>query len=199
MIALIHDAPPYLLSIAAAVCLVLAIWRAWYGNQKDALLFGVLFLLCVFVVNFPLLDKKETIPWILALATAVIGIFQFTEQQREANRRPFLQKQLDLCFQATETASRLASETDPTKWEEARITFWRLYWGPLSVVEDPAVESAMVDLGRLVPDHVVHAPELPMRSLGVPSYRLAHAVRKLVLASWNVDLPPLDGARESQT
>ena len=134
-------------------------------------------------------------PWLLTLLTAGAGIWQFTAQQQQANRQPFLQKQLELCFQAAETAGRLASETDPAEWEKVRVTFWRLYWGPLSVVEDRAVESAMVELGRLVPDHAVAAPQLPMSALGAPSYKLAHAVRDLVLTSWEVDLPALKGLR----
>jgi hypothetical protein len=113
---------------------------------------------------------KTLVPWILSVLTVAAGIWQFSTQQMQANRQPFLQKQLELCFQATETAGRLASETDPIEWEKARITFWRLYWGPLSIVEDQAVEGAMVKLGRLVPDHPVSSPELPMKSLGVPSY-----------------------------
>ncbi|MFY9626430.1 MAG: hypothetical protein WAL40_07560 [Rhodoplanes sp.] len=138
------------------------------------------------------------IPWLLTLLTAMVGIWQFTAQQQQANRQPFLQKQLELCFQATETAGRLASETDPIEWEKARVTFWRLYWGPLSIVEDRAVETAMVKLGQLVPKEKASAPKLPMHSLGVPSYQLAHAVRQLVLASWNVDLPPLHEQRQGQ-
>jgi hypothetical protein len=135
------------------------------------------------------------IPWLLALLTAGVGIWQFTAQQRQANRLPFLQKQLELCFQATETAGRLASETDPVEWEKARVAFWRLYWGPLSIVENRAVESAMVDLGRLVPDRPDPSIKLPMTSLGPASYDLAHAARDLVLSSWQVDLPDLQGQR----
>ena len=141
------------------------------------------------------MSLSVVIPWLLTLITAGIGIWQFTAQQRQANRLPFLQKQLELCFQATETASRLASETDPIEWEKARVTFWRLYWGPLSIVENRAVESAMVELGRLVPDKPSVAPQLPMTALGVPSYKLAHAARDLVLESWNVSLPMLRDQR----
>ena len=144
------------------------------------------------------ISLSVVIPWILTLLTAVLGIWQFTAQQRQANRQPFLQKQLELSFQATETAARLASETDAIEWEKARVAFWRLYWGPLSIVEDRAVEGAMVELGKLIPTQPVNAPKLPMSSLGVPSYKLAHAVRDLVLASWNVDLPPLQGKRQEQ-
>ena len=78
------------------------------------------------------------IPWLLTLLTAMVGIWQFTAQQRQANRQPFLQKQLELCFQATETAGRLASETDPEEWEKAR---------------------AMVEFGNLIPKGV--PPALP--------------------------------------
>jgi hypothetical protein len=139
-------------------------------------------------------------PWVVTALTAVVtagfGIWQFTVQQRQANRLPFLQKQLELCFQATDTVSRLASETDPAEWEKARQAFWQLYWGPLSIVEDRAVESAMVHIGRLVPAQPIDAPELPMVVLAVPSYRLAHAARELVLKSWNVRLPALEGQRQ---
>lgn len=150
-------------------------------------------------------DEKQSalslgvaIPWILTLLTAVLGIWQFTAQQRQANRQPFLLKQLELCFLAAETTGSLASETDPAQWEKARVEFWRLYWGPLSIVENLEVEEAMVELGRLVPDQAVKAPKLPMKTLGEPSYRLAHAVRDLVLKSWNVDLPPLQEKRREQ-
>ena len=135
------------------------------------------------------------IPWILTLVRAATGIWQFTVQQSQANRQPFLQKQLELGFEATEAAARLATETNPEEWEKARARFWQLYWGPLSVVEDPTVESKMVDFGKLVPDQPVNSPKLPMSDLRDPSYELAHAVRDLVLASWNVNLPPLQGAR----
>jgi len=132
------------------------------------------------------------VPWLLTIATAAVGVWQFTAQQQQLNRQPFLQKQLELCFQASETAGRLASQTNPVEWEKARLEFWHLYWGPLSIVEDRAVQAAMVNLGHKVPKYPVTAPELPMLELGGPSYRLALAVRDLVLTSWQVNLPALD-------
>jgi hypothetical protein len=143
------------------------------------------------------LNWSVVIPWLLTLLTFAGGIWQFTAGQRQANRQPFLQKQLELCFQASEAASRLASETDPAEWEKARLTFWRLYWGPLSIVEDRAVEGAMVTLGKRVPQEPVASPKLPMQELEGPSYELAHAIRNLVLASWQIDLPPLQRGRSS--
>jgi hypothetical protein len=135
------------------------------------------------------------IPWILTLVTALVGIWQFTVQQSQANRQPFLQKQLELAFQASETVSKLAILTEPSEWEKARLSFWTLYWGPLSVVEDPKVEAAMVELGHLIPPEPQSNPKLPMKSLEVPSYNLAHALRDLVLTSWDVKLAPLEDKR----
>jgi hypothetical protein len=85
--------------------------------------------------------------------------------------------QLDLCFLATETVARLATETDPAEWKKAHLVFWRLYWRQLSIAENRRIEAAMVELGKLVPADPVEAPVLPMKSLGPLSYRLAHAVR----------------------
>ena len=135
------------------------------------------------------------IPWILTLLTVGAGIWQFTVQQQQANRTPFLQRQLELSFLASETASSLATETNPAEWEKAPATFWRLYWGPLSIVEDRTVETAMVNFGKLVPKEPVNDPKLPMTSLQAPSYELAHVMRDLVLESWNVHLAPLQGER----
>src|SRR5690348_5615866 len=123
------------------------------------------------------MTPEVMVPWGLTLATIVFGIFKFAAERRQANRQPFLQKQLELCFQAAEAAGGLASETDPARWETYRLTFWRLYWGPLSIVEDRAVEEAMVKLGKLVPTKDLPAPTLPMSDLEDPSYELAHACR----------------------
>jgi hypothetical protein len=131
------------------------------------------------------------------LVTWIGSIYAFSwgvgGKKEQSNKEPFLKEQLRLCFRASELAATVATETCAKKWEEARKEFWQLYWGPLSVVEDPAVEDAMVELGKLIPTEPVDAPKLPMTTLGEPSYRLAHAARDLVLASWNVDLPPLQG------
>lgn len=143
--------------------------------------------------NKSTMGLSVVIPWVLSLVTVGVGIWQFSMQQEQANRQPFLQKQLELCVQVTDTVARLATESNPAEWEKARSAFWRLYWGPLSMVEDRAVERAMKELGRRVPPTPVQSPTLPMTELEISSYELAHAVRDLVLASWKVDLPALQG------
>lgn len=140
-------------------------------------------------------NLTAVIPFLLSMATILVGIQQFSEKQAQANREPFLKKQLEIGFEASEVAARLASETDATKWETARQRFWQLYWGPLSIVEDPSVEAEMVNLGRLVPKAPSSSSDLPMTSLQGPSYRLAHAIRQLTLTQWEIDLPALAAER----
>lgn len=134
----------------------------------------------------------------LTVGTVLAGIWQFSSQQAQSNRVPFLTEQLRLCFEASDTVARLATETDAAKWEEARKNFWRLYWGPLGIVEDRALESAMVDLGKMVPRQQGQPGDyqLPMDSLARPSLALAHATRDLILRSWNVELGPIDEKRK---
>jgi hypothetical protein len=116
------------------------------------------------------------IPWIISLLTmgitASVTIWVTTQQLAAGRLQLFRQKQFELYIQATEAVGRLASETDPVEWETARKTFWRLYWGPLCIVEDASVEAAMVKLGQLVPRKPIENPELPRESsLGLPRLR----------------------------
>jgi len=134
-----------------------------------------------------------------ALLTLAGGMFGRWYEQRQANKRPFLEKQLELSFEATDAASRLANETKSEAWEEARLTFWRLYWGPLSMVEDEAVKKAMETFGTQVSAIPVPPPELPRPELQQLSYRLAHAARNLVISSWKIrDLPALQDVPNRQ-
>ena len=101
-------------------------------------------------------NREIIVSAVIGALTIGVGIWQFSEdsirrtatEQFEA-KKPYLVKQMDLCFTATEAASTLASSVDPDKWGKAKETFWVLYWGPLAVVERPltgvggGVESAM--------------------------------------------------------
>jgi hypothetical protein len=141
------------------------------------------------------MDWKTIIPWLLTLATILIGIWQYGDKQDQISREPFLKEQLDLAFDVSKTVAVLATATDVKVWNEARSHFWMLYWGPLSIVEDQDVESAMIELGEIVPTPDKETPALPMSALTNLSYKLAHALRDLVLTSWNVSLPALDQQR----
>ena len=133
----------------------------------------------------------------LGLLTLAGGVWARSSDQKQANRRPFLERQLALCFEAADICSRLATETDLAEWEKARTAFWRIYWGPLCIVEDPDVEDAMIEFGKRVPQPGFAPPSLPMPQLEDFSYDVAKAARELVLKSWHVDLPELEDARKA--
>jgi hypothetical protein len=109
----------------------------------------------------------------------------------QANRRPFLQKQLEICFEAVDTAARLASETNLKEWQIARTKFWRLYWGVLSIVEDRPVERAMIHIKNAMPKMQIKEDDLPITALEKGAYDLAHAARDLMSESWRMNLPRL--------
>src|SRR5271165_256679 len=68
----------------------------------------------------------------LAGAVAVaIGLYQYVATSTQTAQKPFLEKQTDLCFHASETVARLATTTVPEDWKKQWDEFWMLYWGPL--------------------------------------------------------------------
>lgn len=136
---------------------------------------------------------------LIGAGTIGAGIWQFYEDssRRAANaqfeaRKPFLIKQMELCFHATEVASTLASSTNLEDWQRAKEKFWMLYWGPLSVVEKPLsgeqgpVEMQMVTFGKALKP-LQKSPTLPLKSLEQESLKLAHKCRKLIFDSWEIE------------
>src|SRR6267142_4048825 len=51
-------------------------------------------------------------------------------------QKPFFQRQMDLCLEASDAAAVLATTSDPGRSKLAADTFWRLYWGQLVAVEE---------------------------------------------------------------
>lgn len=107
------------------------------------------------------------------------------------SRKPFLEKQLALYFEATRAAAQLSTLPRGAAWDTARQRFWELYWGELGLVENGAVLKAMVDFGKALTTHEQQArsdrTELTQLSLA-----LARACRHSLQAEWGgIDsLPP---------
>jgi hypothetical protein len=112
---------------------------------------------------------KEILVVTIALtgATAsVLGNLYWNFRSAKSNRKlPFLQKQLEMCFEASQVVSTLAVTAAPGEWEAARDRFWQLYHGPLAIVEDRDVEDCMVECGRLI-SPVGPPAALPIEGLG---------------------------------
>jgi hypothetical protein len=66
------------------------------------------------------------------------------------SRKPFLERQLALYFEATKVTAQLSTLPRGVAWTAARQRFWELYWGELGLVEDTSVLAAMVAFGEAV-------------------------------------------------
>jgi hypothetical protein len=113
-----------------------------------------------------------------------------TEAALREARKPFLQRQQELYFEAATLASKLSTLDLGTEREAARKRFYQLYWGELSVVEDELVEKAMVRFKgefekyerERANNSQASRQELEQRSLN-----LAHAFRDSLARGWGYD------------
>ena len=137
------------------------------------------------------------VPLVIAALGFVWGVYQYfqgqkvradqvkLDQDREAvqrrieARRPFLEKQLGLYTEATNAAATIATSADTAALAKARTRFWELYWGELALVEDSAVEQAMMAFGSGL-DRGAGKAELQQLSLG-----LAVACRDSLAVAWD--------------
>jgi hypothetical protein len=132
------------------------------------------------------MENKDLIAVFGVLLTALIGLYWNFRNAKSARKEPFLRKQLELCHDASLSAARLASLANIDEWLLARQRFWELFWGPLSIVEDIDVKKAMENFGAELRE-LGDSPTLPAKLLGRHSFRLARAIRVLILKSWSID------------
>jgi len=150
-------------------------------------------------------DVLKVIAVLGALGSYLWGVYQWKEQQRaqlaqieretlrtaeqrkiEA-QKPFLERQLALYTAAVSAVSGLATfDIGTEEWHLEEKKFWRLYWGELTMVENPAVEAAMVEFGKALLklekyDKLKLKDMLEQRALA-----LSNAARKSLDASWGI-------------
>ena len=101
-----------------------------------------------------------------------------------AAKQAFNGKHLELCAQAAGDAGTIATSKDQNLLRSAKDDFWRLYWGPLGIVEESQVASAMVAFGRCLENG--KSCESPLTSLALD---LAHACRSEVSKDFQLNLP----------
>jgi len=128
---------------------------------------------------------------ILTLAGAVVafawGVYQFSanqtsqaETRRIEATRPFLDRQLKLYTDATQSTATIATSASAADVAASTLRFWSLYWGELALVEDKRVEGAMVQFGSAL-NRKADKSELQQLSLA-----LARACRDSLSESWGV-------------
>jgi hypothetical protein len=103
---------------------------------------------------------------------------------REA-RKPFLERQQTLYFEAASAASKLATLESGAERDTARKRFYHLFWGELSVVEDELVESAMVRFKNTL--ELYEAGEASKSELEQMSLNLARSCRDSLARGWGYE------------
>ena len=118
------------------------------------------------------------------MAAFVFGVVQYVDQhQRELATRenelarqaaardqefmkPLWERELATYFLASETVATIARSADVAKRRSAEEQFWRLYEGPLVILETKALAGAMVSFGKCL-DGTERCPEEQLRSRGL--------------------------------
>lgn len=132
----------------------------------------------------------------LGVAIAAAGLaftgYQFLQTYSMNAKKPFLEKQMEFCIEASTIAATIASTAvdDPAR-TAAEARFWVLYWGPLGIVEDTAVERQMFCIGRSLRNSTDR--RCPKAALTQRSLMLAKACRDLMATSWGVSREVLVG------
>jgi hypothetical protein len=134
------------------------------------------------------------IPWGISLAALTWGIVQYTLSTNQANRVPFLQKQLEVVLDATDAAGQMATYADPDKWNAAREHFRTLYTGKMVMVENSELAQAMIAFGTQADLGGPPESGLPRFDLINAALKLDIAARNFVLSSWGIGLANLNNS-----
>lgn len=123
------------------------------------------------------------------LIGGTIGLWKHLDTSKRELRRPFLERQLELYFDATCAAATLATASDEQTWKEARNKFWQLYYGPLALVQNESVAYVMRDFNKTLKS-CDKAFDCGLE-LQEKATKLAARCRESVGESWKIQLASL--------
>lgn len=116
----------------------------------------------------------------------LVGLWQFSITARNDFARPVLEKQIELCMDASESAARLAQPVNrkAADWRDGPVAsrFLALYFGKLGVVEDRCLYGAMLRFKRALFDRDDAA------GAGRLALTISFACRRLLSKNWNAGL-----------
>jgi hypothetical protein len=130
-------------------------------------------------------NRRFFIAGIGAVILFLIGLWQFTITSRNEFAKPVLEKQMNLCIEASNAAAILAQPNPDLKGETA-INYLALYYGKLAVVEDQCVYQTMVDFKTLVFDK--KQKDGDNEPVTRKALKIAFACRRMLSKGWKVSL-----------
>jgi hypothetical protein len=147
------------------------------------------------------MDNKQEVLWnlilkavsgYLAIIGAVIAAFKYLDERAEhseaalrESKKGFLDKRQDVYFRLGEALAEIMNH-DPGdgEWVPAKMSFYKLYWGEISLVSDKAVTSAVEDFQRDL-DKVEDS--MAKENLAPQCVAIMQECRKSLGDMWNVD------------
>jgi len=136
------------------------------------------------------MDAKETADLVIKAVGLIgaaiafgVGLWQYRDTKQKEFYVELWNKRLAVYVQASEAAAKISVAKSLDETIESRRTFWSLFFGPMSIVEDLEVKEAMQAFGREL--RAVESGAQPMESLQQPSYRLSTALRDSLSRTWN--------------
>ena len=146
---------------------------------------------------------------IMMLITVVVTIIHFNksqaeqfravekqiESQREESKEininnfqnAFWQKQLELYIEVSTIAAELTQfELDSKEYSLARKGFFKLFWGPMSIVEDSQVKKAMEGYSSQLSIYENTRSKVDLDMLKQKSFQLARTCRESSIKRWDL-------------
>jgi len=128
----------------------------------------------------------NALPQILAALAFLWGVIQYFRAEKDKRetrkleaRKPFLELQLMLYAEVCHLAALIASSADDEGNEQK---FYEMFWGRMPLVEDKAVERAMVEFENALQST---RGQLELQKL---SLKLAHSCRNSLSRSWVTEI-----------
>ena len=131
------------------------------------------------------LKASSAIGFILA---ALFSYNQYLDTATRDARKPFLEKQLELCVEAADSAATIATSPESSDVEASKARFDRLYWGSLAIFDNQAIADAMERFNSAVTtqwsEDDFASNKAFRKALRPLSEKIGHECRNLMIASW---------------
>lgn len=128
----------------------------------------------------------------MTFLAVVIGVWQYRRNSERDFIKPVREAQLKLFQEASSAAAQLATlPRNSAEWKKSRDEFLRLFYGPLAIVEDRDVESAMIIFKSYIDNE--NRCQMAGGNAQNLSLALAHTCRQSLGESWGYSFEQLKG------
>jgi hypothetical protein len=154
------------------------------------------------LIDWSAIPLKDAVTIFFAVIGGIVGLWQYSSTSRNEFLKPIREEQLKLYEEASSAAALLATAPkDSDEWKKAYIDFYRLYYGPLAMVENYRHTTTEPDANEITVERAMIAFEMELSRKPGPdagtlqnlSLALAHTCRVSLGSSWGFHAEQLRG------